>query len=243
MSSQIFPVRNVPSGLVGTNFLARHVPSVSRLRENECPVSRHRSKRSDFYVPSGERHHYDRIYVPSGGRPPPFRPPWQLLHATTAIRRGSSSSTGPHSGCEHYNLSRCSPWLHHLRMVKNTAEDWRLLYCRHQGPSLRAQPPSFIKKFHSIGQPPPQPRSPGPPASPTVLTICVWSRLRHSTWIAEQEQSAKVNSFVVIRVIVKTSKKSIQIQSSCHHSRGLRAYPPALCPETCESHQPPFRES
>jgi hypothetical protein len=108
-SSQICPISNVPSGLVGTHFLARHVPSVGRLRENECPVSRHRSQRSDFYVPSGERHHYDRIYVPSGGRPPPFRPPRQLFHATTAIRRGSSSSTGPHSGSEHFNLSRCSP--------------------------------------------------------------------------------------------------------------------------------------
>ena len=65
-SSQICPVRNVPSVLVGTHFLARHVPSVGRLRENECPVSRHRSQRSDFYVPSGDREHYDRIYVPSG---------------------------------------------------------------------------------------------------------------------------------------------------------------------------------
>ncbi len=94
-SSQICPVSNVPS--------------VGRLREKECPVSRHRSQRPDFYVPSAERHHYDRIYVPSGGRPPPFRPPGQLFHATTAIRRGSSSSTGSHAGCEHFNLSRCRP--------------------------------------------------------------------------------------------------------------------------------------
>jgi hypothetical protein len=88
--------------------VSRQSPPIATVRLL-CPVSRHRSQRSDFYVPSGKRNHYDRIYVPSCGRPPPFRPPGQLFHATTAIRRGSSSSTGSHAGCEHFNLSRCSP--------------------------------------------------------------------------------------------------------------------------------------
>ena len=30
--------------------------------------------------------------------------------------------------------------------------------------------------------------------------------------------------------------------ASRHHGRGLQAHPPALCPETLESHQPPFRQ-
>jgi hypothetical protein len=36
---------------------------------------------------------------------------------------------------------------------------------------------------------------------------------------------------------------SFVTQASRHHSRGLRAHPLALCPETRESHQPSFRQS
>ena len=84
-----------------SQVLSRQLPPMAS--ESHCPV----------------RRQWSNIYVPSAGRPPLFRPSWQLFHATTAIR--TSSLTEAQFDCEHFNLSRCSPGLHHPRMRKTSA--------------------------------------------------------------------------------------------------------------------------
>jgi hypothetical protein len=63
LSSQICPVSYVPSGLVGTRFLARNVPFSRQHQGNcstYCPVSYHRSHRKAIFVPSDIS---DRIFM------------------------------------------------------------------------------------------------------------------------------------------------------------------------------------